>query len=323
MAGLNVCNGPVFTLQFESESLILQGPNGSGKSSLVGAVMWAITGERPRDHSDASPEKRSDVYDKDDRKIGTWPPIACYPTSSSGLTANPNVRVTLTFVDGTGATAVLERRLKNDLVTTTLDPTLSLPDVLVETGILMPSRMPHIRFERGKTHLTRAVQALTGLDNLVDVGALAEGLCHKGREYLSTNARLFEQHKEQFDSALAEAERAFRPTGQPFGTFQPKDTEERDGALTALGKFLRERATELTLVISEDLAVGLDLSQGQTQTEVAGAISGAQEALSGTLLELPTWKSLSAVALALNPKQLRRLKALPAKQRRRSPRLSN
>jgi hypothetical protein len=54
--GLNTCDGPSFVLQLDRENLSLQGPNGSGKSSLIGAVMWALTGERPRDHSDAKPE---------------------------------------------------------------------------------------------------------------------------------------------------------------------------------------------------------------------------------------------------------------------------
>ena len=119
------------------------------------------------------------------------------------MTAEPHVRVTLTFVDATGATAVVERRLKDGAVSTTVDPALSLPDVLIETGLLMPSRMPRIRFEKGQTPLTRAVQSLTGLDDLVDIGALVDGLCHKGREYLSTHFKLFNQQKELFDFALS------------------------------------------------------------------------------------------------------------------------
>ena len=177
--GLNICNGPVFAWSSLARIFILQGPNGSGKSSLVGAVLWAMTGERSRDHSDANPEDRAEVYDTHNRKIGTWPPIACYPSDPAGLTANPYVRVTLTFVDGSGATAFVERRLKDGAVTATVDPALSLPDVLIETGLLMPSRMPQIRFEKGETPLTRAVRSLTGLDDLVDIAALVDGLCHR------------------------------------------------------------------------------------------------------------------------------------------------
>ena len=298
--GLNTFNGPVFTVEFDGEGLILQGPNGSGKSSLVGAVLWAMAGERPRDHSDANPEDRAEVYDADGRRIGSWPPIACYPTNPSGLTAEPHVRVTLTFVDATGATAVVERRLKDGAVSTTVDPALSLPDVLIETGLLMPSRMPRIRFEKGQTPLTRAVQSLTGLDDLVDIGALVDGLCHKGREYLSTHFKLFNQQKELFDFALSEAQRALKPTGETIQAFEPEDTEDAAGPFATLGKHLRAGATELTQVISEDLAIGLDLASPRTQADLAGAISGAQEDLSGGLGELTTWKLISEVATALS-----------------------
>ncbi len=294
--GLNTCNGPLFVLELDGERLILQGPNGSGKSSLVGAVLWAMTGERPRDHSVANPEDRAEVYDIENRKIGTWPPVACYPRTQAGLTADPFVRVTLTFIDDSGATGVWERRLENGVASTNVDPKLSIPDVLVETGLLMPTRMPHIRFEKGQTPLTRAVQSLTGLDDLVDIGALVSGLCDKRREYRSTYSKLFDQKKELFEAALAEAQRTLKPTGETIQAFQPGDTEDADGILAALGKRLRIRATELTEVISEDLASGLDLASAHTQAEVAGAISGAREELSGGLDELDTWRSLSAVA---------------------------
>ncbi|MBY3385067.1 AAA family ATPase [Rhizobium laguerreae] len=297
--GLNTWNGPAFVLEFEGESLIAQGPNGSGKSSLVGAILWAMAGERPRDYSTANAEDRAEVYDIESRKIGTWPPIACYPNNPLALAADPYVRVTLTFVDDFGTIAIVDRRLKDGAVSTTVDPMLNLPDVLIETGLLMPSRMPQIRFEKGQTALTQAVQSLTGLDDLVDIGALVDGLCHKGREYLSTHSKSFDQQKALFESALAEAERALKPADEVIQTFQPKDTEEAEGAFATLDKRLRKRATELTKVISEDLATGLDLASAQTQADVAGAISGAREDLSGGLSELTTWKLLSAVAAAL------------------------
>lgn len=177
--GLNIFNGPAFSYVFDGESLIVQGPNGSGKSSLVGAVLWAMTGERPRDHSSSRPEERAEVYDHENHKMGDWPPIACYPDDSDGLGRDPIVRVTLTFVDSSGAIALVERRLENGEVSSSFDANLKVPDILIETGLLMPSRMPQIRFEKGQTPLTRAVQSLTGLDDLVDIGRLVDGLCHK------------------------------------------------------------------------------------------------------------------------------------------------
>lgn len=133
--GLNSRNGPAFSYEFDGESLILQGPNGSGKSSLVGAVLWAMTGERPRDYGAAVPEDRAEVYDKDNCKIGTWPPIACYPDERGDLTGDPIVRVTLTFLDATGNTAFVERRLENGQVTSTFDAALNAPDAALGAAL--------------------------------------------------------------------------------------------------------------------------------------------------------------------------------------------
>ncbi|WP_029351300.1 AAA family ATPase [Bosea sp. 117] len=298
--GLNTSNGPPFVQEIDGESLILQGPNGSGKSSLVGAILWALTGERPRDHSDANPSERAEVYGDDDRQIGTWPPLACYPNTPAGLSADPFVSVALTFKDNAGVTAHVRRQLKDGVVTSSISPALAVPDVLIETGLLMPTRMPQIRFAKGPTQLTKAVQSLTGLDELVELGAFVDGLCNKGREYLSTNSKLHAAQKQVFDAAIADVLRVLKPTGETVPAFQPKATDDKDGDFAKLGARLKERAAELTKVISEDLVSGLDLAKQQTQLDVAGAISGAREDITGGLAELSTWKTLSQIATAFN-----------------------
>ncbi len=297
--GLNVFRGPTFSYEFDGESLILHGPNGSGKSSLVGAVLWAMAGERPRDHASAHPDERAEVYDNDHRKIGTWPPIACYPDEPGGLDRDPFVRVTLTFVDDGGSTAVVERRLRDGQVTSTVDEAFDVPEILIETGLLMPSRMSQIGFDKGQTNLTRAVQTLTGLDDLIDIGLLVDGLCHKGREYLASNEKQVQQHKALFESALEEAQRCIRLTGETIQVFQPKDTDDVEGPFAQLGKKLRTRAAELTQVIRDDLVVGLNLTSASVQREVARAITIAREDLASGLHDMPSWKMLSAVGSAL------------------------
>jgi len=298
--GLNTCSGPPFVHEIDGESLILQGPNGSGKSSLVGAILWAMTGERPRDHSDANPAERAEVYGDDDRQIGTWPPIACYPETPSGLSVDPFVSVTLTFKDDAGAIALVRRQLSNGLVTPSIDPALAIPDVLIETGLLMPIRMSQIKFAKGPTPLTEAVQSLTGLDELVELGAFVDGLCNKEREYLSTNSKLYAAQKQVFDGAMADVVRLLNPTGETVTAFMPKDTDDKDGDFAKFGVRLKERAAELTKVIGEDLSSGLDLTSPKTQLDVAGAISGAREDMAGGLMELATWKTLSEIAAAIN-----------------------
>lgn len=297
--GVNQFRGPPFELQLDGDSFLSQGPNGSGKSSLIGAILWAMTGDRPREHYSENPAQKADVLGEENRVIAAWPPIASYPDKAKDLSADAFVRVTLVFGDHNGNTARVERQLKDGRLTFAKDPILSVPDILVETGLLMPSRLANIRFERGQTALTQAVQRLTGLDDLAEIGLLVDGLCNRGREYLSTNARELDRHKTAFNAALAEARRALEPVGEKVEAFLPKDTESGDGPLATLGKRLRTRASELTQVIAKDLSETLDLTSNRVQQEVTGVISNARDELKQGLSGLPAWRFLTNLVLAL------------------------
>jgi hypothetical protein len=95
--GLNTWQGSIFHFDFDQESMLLEGPNGSGKSSLIGAMLWALTGERPRDQTDAAAADLKPVFTQGNKPAGDWPPIACYPKEASDLKTSPTVRVTLSF----------------------------------------------------------------------------------------------------------------------------------------------------------------------------------------------------------------------------------
>ena len=91
----------------------------------------------------------------------------------------------LTFQNSDGSTAKVERTLDGGKVTSVRDPAFEVPSVLIETGLLMPARLAQLRLNDGGDRLTNAVQKLTGLDDLVAISTLVEGLCHKSREYRS------------------------------------------------------------------------------------------------------------------------------------------
>lgn len=60
--GVNLWNGKPFGLALDTESLLMEGPNGSGKSSLAAAIIWALTGERPRDQGNSSLDEAKPVF---------------------------------------------------------------------------------------------------------------------------------------------------------------------------------------------------------------------------------------------------------------------
>ena len=174
--GLNIWGGRPFHFNFDQESLLIEGPNGSGKSSLIGAILWALSGERPRDQSDSHANEPKPVFGSDDKPAGNWPPIACYPLSAADLKLPAQVRVQLTFQDPQARVARVERMIDGSKVTTNTEPGFEVPSIFLETGLLMPARLAHIRFNDGSGRLTDAVQKLTGLDELAAIGVLVAGL---------------------------------------------------------------------------------------------------------------------------------------------------
>lgn len=298
--GLNSWGGGPFRFDFDGQSLLLEGPNGSGKSSLVGAILWAISGERPRDQAEDRAHEPRPVFATDDKPAGQWPPIACYPPTVADLTSPARVRVQLTFESPGGATLKVERTLDDGKVTPVTDPAFEVPSVLVETGLLMPARLSQLRLDGGGGRLTDAVQKLTGLDDLVAIGTLVEGLCHKSREYRSHKNRDLQDGRRQFDGAIKRARDALAPVQVNVPTFAPKDTDNATGPMATFGKMLADRATELTQVVSEDLAAGLDLSKPDIQHQVISAIEGAKEDLKTGIEGLETWKTLQSIAHAFD-----------------------
>lgn len=300
--GLNSWGGHPFRFDFDGESLLLEGPNGSGKSSLVGAILWAISGERPRDQADAKAHEARVVFAANDKPAGEWPPIACYPPTVADLTSPARVRVQLTFQNSDGSTARVERTLDGGKMTPVIDPAFDVPSVLIETGLLMPARLAQLRLDDGGGRLTDAVQKLTGLDDLVAIGTLVEGLCHKSREYRSYRSKDLASGRQQFDEAVNKARVALAPVQVEVASFVPKDTNDGKGPMATFGKTLADRATDLTQVISGELAEGLDLSNPKIQHQVIAAITAADEDLKTGIEGLETWKTLQSIAQAFDAK---------------------
>lgn len=299
--GLNIWNGGAFSFIFDGHSYLLEGPNGSGKSSLTGAIIWALTGERPRDQAPSDPHAPRPVLgNANDKPIGEWPPLATYPPTSAQLATKPAVRVTLKFADGNSQIAAIERRLVGAEVQYDWDPRIDTPSVLLETGLLMPARLSTLRFDDGSDTLTGAVQKLTGLDDLAAIGLLCEGLCHASREYRSHLKKELAAARRDFDSAVDRARVALNPVSVNVDAFTPADTADKQGPMAKFGENLATKAQELTAVVKTDLAPSLDVGQATVQTRVAAAIENARAALSKGLPELKSWQTLTAITSHLS-----------------------
>ena len=228
-----------------------------------------------------------------------WPPIATYPNELKDIPLGPSVSVELTFVNPAGAKAKVCRTYDGKKMTHVVDSQLDIPPILLETGLLMPSRLPKLRFDEGRGRLTEAVQTLTGLDELIELGVFIQGLCHSSRDYLSYKKYELTTAKTQFDREIEAARAALDAVNVIVPDFRIADTDDVNGAMAIFGKDQINKAAELTQVVSDDLAAGLNLANAQIQKEVAVALSHAKGDIATRLSGLQKWKSFESIASAL------------------------
>ncbi|MGR4931405.1 AAA family ATPase [Bradyrhizobium sp. CAR08] len=298
--GLNTWQGEIFTFDLACESFVLEGPNGSGKSSLIGAVTWALTGQRPREQSEIAESEKKPVYGNGPKPVGQWPPLACYPPTTADAEKTPKVRVKLTFRDPGAQTATVERKLLGDTVSTSVSSNFQIPLPFIEVGLLMPSRIGRIRLNEPGNRLKSAVEQLTGLDDLIAIGSLTAGLCHAAREYRSYRAKELIALRSSFNRAVETARVALARVNMPVAEFKPADTEDTSGPMVALGKQLSELAAEQANVIKNDLHPSIQLGQARVQNEVVAYISAARQDFETGLAILPAWKTVSSIQSTLS-----------------------
>jgi recombinational DNA repair ATPase RecF len=298
--GVNIWNAKPFELAIDQQSLLMEGPNGSGKSSLNAAIIWALTGERPRDQGDSSLEEAKPVFDLSGKAAGSWPPVASYPPNLASLKSPPSVSVEIVLSNAAGKRVSARRHFDGKKVTYTADPELQIPTILLEAGLLMPARMPHLRLDEGRGRLTDAVQKLTGMDELIELGTFIQGLCHSSRDYLSYKRPELASSKSEFDKQIERARTALAPVAAVVPNFTPSNTEDKAGEMAKFGKLLNEKAAELIATVSGDLAANMVLSDPKVQQRIVVALHDAENDINAGLSILPTWALVENVATTMS-----------------------
>ncbi|MGR9392165.1 hypothetical protein ACU8OL_04080 [Rhizobium leguminosarum] len=313
LGGVNLFGGPPFRYDFEGESWLAEGPNGSGKSSLLGAIIWAMTSTKPRDFGEVPAGDSRPVYhqigeDSAERQLGQWAPLAAFPSKAKDFLGQPAVSVTLAFEDSAGNPATVRRWLQGGKVTGSRSPNFDVPPILWEAGLLMPARLAAMKFGDGDNQISKSVQRLTGLDDLIAIGLLCEGLCNKAREYLGYKKKELSNSKADFEAALSEVKIELRKIEWKFPEFGIEDTDDDEGKLAVLGKELNEKSAQLTEVVSEDLMRDLDLKLPAIQQGVAAAIIAAEQDVRDGLSAIGYWKSLELILSEIDDDRLNEMR---------------
>ncbi|WP_407116352.1 ATP-binding protein [Bradyrhizobium sp. LMG 9283] len=212
--GLTIFGGKSFDLYVGGHNWCLEGQNGSGKTSLVSAILWALTGYRIREHEGPVLEQglREDVDGEDGKRIGTWPPLAAYPTKVADLQKSAEVWVPFASSDGSTVTAF--RRIVSPAqgaptLEEEIDPAIVDALRLAEIGILMPARITKVGFGKSSLTLYEAVKQLTGLDRLSDIadGCAAFGAANrKFMKYAKDNR--IDLHENRFYENIEKAKQS-------------------------------------------------------------------------------------------------------------------
>lgn len=318
--GLTVFGGKPFDLYVGGYNWCLEGQNGSGKTSLVSAILWVLTGYRIREHEGPVLEQglREDVEDNNGKRIGTWPPLAAYPTEIADLQKPAQVSARLTFISNDGSIATAFRRVVSPsqglpTLEDQIDPAIVDALRLAEISILMPARITKIGFGKSSPTLYEAVKQLTGLDRLADVaeGCSAFGAANrKFMKYAKDNR--IDLHEKRFHENMEKARQLANEFD--FALPSPLSLDEGiDGRLKESARLASEAAGEHLETLKSEISPNVDVNTPQGRSTIKAAVSNARGLVSQGTKAIPlfrVWRALTA-ALA-DPNFSKLIDAIPA-----------
>jgi len=176
---------------FNSDSHLIYGPNGSGKSSIFGAIAWCLTGKIFRDDCPPGSPQKINIYSlgKKRKKIGTHSDAHSLLKSDGSNTDSDGVyyvSLELSGITEDGEQQKLYvKRDSTEMLTGSTDgenwftvhdlAELGISNLDLELFLLMPARIPHLRFGENKD-LVELFSEIIGVDDLSKISEVASAL---------------------------------------------------------------------------------------------------------------------------------------------------
>lgn len=305
--GLTHFGGSPFDMIIDRENWCLEGQNGCGKTSLGNAILWAITGKRVREQDGLIDETgaRSPVHNASGKEIGTWPPIVSYPSEATDLTMEASAWVRLTFENENGEYAFAERKVTSPKAAeaaqeVSVDARLLAVPQLIETGLLMPARIPRIGFGEKSLSLYEAVKVLTGLDQLADIADGAAKFGNKAQRFFKyAKDQGIEAIEGQFSTNMGKAEVFAKALEIDLSKLRTLGKEGLDSSLTETAKKAGDQASEHIATLKYEIADGLDTSNSTVRTQVKRAVESARTVAAlgaKEIVQFEAWAALKTAA---------------------------
>lgn len=180
--GLQCFAGPEFEYDFSGKTHLLTGLNGTGKSSIIGAIVWALTGQLIWDRTEPSfpPKLELGLYQKESSNVvvlkKNWPSEVALPGTTQGNYSEPTCWVELELVPmPTGAPILVKRELRTGTVNSIITGLPDLDPLSIELSTLMPGRVNHIKFDES-SKVAEILMTISGLDRINQIGIFAKGI---------------------------------------------------------------------------------------------------------------------------------------------------
>ncbi|QOZ23827.1 AAA family ATPase [Bradyrhizobium sp. CCBAU 51753] len=302
-AGLTTWDGPSFDMTIGGENWCLEGQNGSGKTSLGNAILWAMTGKRVREQDGLVDElgERSAVNSPGGREVGSWPSIVSYPKTVAELAQEAVAWVRLTFENEKAEKALAERRLTSPKdgaasIDVSVDARLTTIPQLLETGLLMPARIPRIGFGDKSQSLYEAVKLLTGLDQLGDIADGAAKFGNKAqRFYKYAKDQGIEAIVGSFTTNLEKAEVYAKALAIDLSGLRTLGEHAHHKSLVEAAKSAATQAAGHIATLKSEIAIDLDTSVAAVRARIKQAVESARAitklGVSG-IVQFEAWVSL-------------------------------
>lgn len=193
--------GEEFPFSFDGKSNLIFGPNGSGKSSLLGAVIWVLTGETLTDAADpkdiASIHRTSkDTMDTaKGSKICDWPAISTLPDTNDPRSVTPDSLAQIELKSSDESNIIYLRRsltkgLEIKVDNSAWNPCANLSPYGISALDLQLSLIAPTVFGRQAIETApdarRLLSLMLGYDALEDIGNLASNIARNRTSFFNT-----------------------------------------------------------------------------------------------------------------------------------------
>ncbi len=179
-----------------------------------------------------------------------------------------------------------------------IDPRLLVAPQLIETGLLMPARIPRIGFGSKSQSIYEAVKLLTGLDQLSDIAEAARLLGNRAQPFLKyAKQQGADKQETTFADAIAKAEAKAKALGIDLAACRTLGKKDVGTTLNAHSHTAALKAAEHLATLKAEISDGLDIAQAAVRTMIKEAVGSARAILNlgvKTIPEFQAWTALKA-----------------------------